>query len=143
MDKYYDLEINILSCILQKPKLMEDIILEDKYFIKHKKLFLFLKEVYQKFGDLDLHIMYSIIKDKYHFMDYIIWLIDVEPAVSNFKKYQQQLIDLFNETKRSKYIREKIYELANNLFVKNIEVDDFRKRVDKIYIDADILYKNR
>lgn len=143
MDKYYDLEINILSCILQKPKLMEDIILEDKYFIQHKKLWLFLKAVYQKFGDLDLHIMYSIIKDKYHFMDYIIWLIDVEPAVSNFKKYQQQLIDLFNENKRSKYIREKIYELANNLFVKNIEVDDFRKRVDKIYIDADILYKNR
>jgi hypothetical protein len=76
-------------------------------------------------------------------MDYIIWLIDVEPAVSNFKKYQQQLIDLFNENKRSKYIREKIYELANNLFVKNIEVDDFRKRVDKIYIDADILYKSK
>lgn len=143
MDKYYDLEINILSCILQKPKLMKEIVLEDKYFIKHKKLWLFLKAVYQKFGDLDLHIMYSIIKDKYHFMDYIIWLIDVEPAVNNFKKYQQQLMDLFDENKKDKYIREKVYELANQLFVKNIEVENFRNEVDKIYNDADVLYKNR
>jgi hypothetical protein len=141
MEKYYDLEINILSCVLQKPKLMENIILEDKYFIKHKKLWLFLKAVYQKFGDLDLQIMYSIIKDKYHFMDYIIWLIDVEPTVSKFNKYQQQLIDLFNETKKEKYIREKIYELANNLLVKNVEINEFKNKVNKIYNDADILFK--
>lgn len=141
MDKYYDLEENILSCILQKPKLIEKVRLEDKYFIKCKKLWLFMKAVYQKFGDLDINIMYSIIKNKYKFMEYITWLIDVEPNINNFDKYQDQLMELFNENKKDKYIRENIYELANNLLVKNIEVDDFRCRVDKIYDNADILFK--
>lgn len=141
MEEYYDLEINILSCIVQNPKLMEEVILDDKYFIKCKKLWLFIKAVYQKFGDLDLNIMYSIIKNKYKFMEYITWLVDVEPNLSNFNKYQQQLIELFNENKKDKYIREKVYELANNLFVKNISIDDFRCRVDKIYDNADVLFK--
>ena len=141
MDRYYDLEINILSCILQKPKLIDKVILEDKHFIKFKKLWMFLRACYKKFGDLDLKIMYSIIKNKYQFMEYIEWLIEVEPSTQNFDKYQQQLIDLFNENKKNKWIRENIYDLANNLLIKNIEVEDFRCRVDEIYNNADRLFK--
>ena len=63
MQYYYDLEINILSCILQRPQLMEKSILEDKHFIKHKKLWLFMKAVYKKFGTFDFVIMYKIIKN--------------------------------------------------------------------------------
>ena len=37
MNKYNDLELSILSCLLQKPSLMNEIRLEDKRFIKNLK----------------------------------------------------------------------------------------------------------
>ena len=46
MNRYNDLELSILSCIVQKPELMEQVILDDKYFVKHKKIWLFLKSFY-------------------------------------------------------------------------------------------------
>ena len=51
---YIDLEISILSCLLQKPELMEDTILEDKYFTKHKKIWLFMKAFYKRFNNFDI-----------------------------------------------------------------------------------------
>lgn len=141
MNKYNDLELSILSCIIQRPNLMNKVILEDKHFVKHKKLWLFLKAFYKKFGNFDLTLMLSVSKNKNRIIEYVMWLYDKEPAPSLFEIYQKQLIQLYEETKKEKWIIDSVYDLVNELVVRNIQVKDFRKNVDDIYIKADEIFK--
>lgn len=142
MNDYYNLELTILSCLLQRPELMKDLVDNiDNYFIKYKKLLIFMKAVYKKFGNFDLTLMTSITKNKYRIMEYIELLIDKEPAPSKFKQYQQQLIDLYNETKKERYIIDEVYRLANDLFAKNISVKDFDYNYKIILQKADMFFK--
>lgn len=132
MDKYYDLELSVLSCLLQKHDLMNEVILDDKYFIKHKKIWLFMKSFYKKFECFDLTLMVNISKNKYRMGEYIAWLIDKEPSISLFKQYQEQLIEEFDKNQKEKLIINKIYELSNDLFVGNINLQDFKNEFYKL-----------
>lgn len=140
MKNYYDLEINILSCLLQESKLMEHIIVEDKHFIKHKKLWVFMKAFYEKFHCFDLNLMYSVANNKFEMISYIEWLVNVEPAPSRFMKYQKQLIELYEQSKKEKWIKEQIFELANKLYVGTIDLSTFIDRLNGIYDKSDELY---
>ena len=141
MNKYIDLEVSILSCLLQRPQLMENTILEDKYFVKHKKIWSFMKAFYKKFGNFDLKLMMSISKNKNMVVEYICWLAEQEPAPSLFKEYEKQLIDLYNETKKEKWIIEKIYDLSNELYVRNIKLDEFQNKIKEIYKNAERIFE--
>ena len=141
MNKYVSLETCLLSCLLLKPKLMDNIKLEDKHFIEYKKIWLFMKSFYKKFGNFDLNIMYSVASNKYNFLEYMTWLVDATPNVELFEYYQQQMLDLYNENKKDKYIIEEVYKLANDLFVKNITTNDFKHKVVAIYRNADEIFK--
>ena len=138
---YTDLEISILSCLLQRPELMENTILKDMYFVKHKKIWLFMKAFYKRFKNFDITLMMSISKNKYRMSEYICWLVEQEPAPSLFKQYEKQLIDLYNETKKEKWIIEKAYELANDLYVRNIKIEDYIDKIKEIYNNADEIFK--
>ena len=142
MEEYYNLETNILSCLIQKPELMNKLILEDKHFIKTQRLWQFMKAFYNKFHTFDLALMFSICKDKYRLMDYFEWLTDSYPASESlFDKMQQQLILLFEESKRDKWIINKIFELSNQLYVRNIELNDFLVKVNETFDKADEIFK--
>lgn len=142
MNKYNDLELSILSCLLQRPSLMNKVIFEDKHFIKHKKIWLFMKSFYKKFGNFDLTLMMNISKNKYRMIEYILWIIEKEPAPSLFEQYQTQLINEYNQLKKDKWIIEEIYKLSNDLLIKNILVEDFRNKVDEIYNNAENIFNN-
>ena len=142
MKGYDDLELAVLSCVLQKPKLMENTILKDKYFIKHKKIWIFLKAFYKRFKCFDLTLMYSISKNKYRIVEYIAWLIDQEATPSVFKQYEEELVNKFYEKKKDKYISEKIYELAMDLICRNISLEDFKSRLEKVYKNAELIMKD-
>lgn len=142
MKEYYNLETNILSCLIQKPELMDKLILEDKHFIKTQRLWQFMKAFYNKFHTFDLVLMFSVCKDKYKLMDYFEWLVDSYPPIeSHFEKMQQQLILLFEESKRDKWIINKIFELSNQLYVRNIELNDFLVKVNETFDKADEIFK--
>lgn len=140
MNKYNDLEMSIISCILQEPKLIEKILTKENYFIKHKKLILFLKAVYNKFRCFDINLMCNACKNEYKLMDYIEWLVQLEPVPSHIDLYLKQLEELRTELKKDKWIREKIYLLASELYVKNITLEDFKNKINKIEEDAKILF---
>lgn len=144
MKQYKDLEISILSCLLIKPKLMEEIIVEDKHFIKHKSLWMFMKSFYKKFGNFDLTLMYSVAKNKYEYEAYLFWMLDTFDGINlyNFEEYQKQLIELYEEIKKDKWIIEEVYKVANDLFVRNITTNDFKQKVDNIYTNANEIFKN-
>lgn len=132
MNNYYDLEINVLSCLIQKPTLMKILILEDKHFIKHQKLWQFMKAFYNKFETFDLILMFNVCKNKYEIIQYIEWLTKVEPAISNFDKYQKQLIELYNQKQDERDKIKRIYELANDLYVGRLEIDIFKNKINDI-----------
>ena len=141
MSKYSNLELSILSCLLLRPKLMENIKLEDKHFIKYKRLWIFMKKFYQRFKCFDIDLMYSITNDKYQLIEYIVRLLECESAPSMFYKYQERLIEQYNESQKEKWVVEKIYDLANELYVRSITSDEFKIKLEKIYNDANEIYK--
>lgn len=141
MKGYDDLELAILSCVLQKPSLMENTILKDKYFIKHKKIWMFLKAFYKRFKCFDLTLMYSISKNKYRVVEYIVWLIEQEATPSAFKQYEEELVNKFYEKKKDKYISENIYQLAMDLICRNISLEDFESELEKVYKNAELIEK--
>lgn len=139
--KIDDLEFSILSCLLIKPELMEKVILEDKHFKRTQRMWQFMKAFYKKFKTFDINLMYSICKDKWQIVEYISLLLEFEPTASAFDKYQKQLIELYEEQEKDKYIIEKVYGLANELLVRNISTSDFKREVDKIYYNADEIFR--
>lgn len=141
MNKYNDLEVSILSILLQKPELMDKLIIDDKYFIKQKKMWLFMKDFYRIFGNFDLNLMFSVCKNKYHLMSYIEQLILSEPCVSLFEEYQKQLIKEYDELKKDKWIREKVYELANDYYMMDLSLEEFKKEIIKTEQKAEEIFK--
>ena len=141
MNKCNDLELTILSCLLQKPELMNNLIVEDKHFQKRKKIWLFMKSFYNKFGNFDLSLMYSICKNKYRIIEYILWILEKDAYTSRFEEYQKQLIEMYEETKKEKYISEKIFEAANDLYVKKISLNEFENELKKIYEKANKIFE--
>jgi replicative DNA helicase len=135
-DEIKNLEMNIMSCLLIKPELMQKLILEDKHFVKHQRLWQFMKAFYKKFNTFDVQLMYSVCKDKWHIINYIILLLDVETTTHNFNLYQKQLLELYEERKKDKFIIENVYKLANELYVRNISVENFKTQIEKIYENA-------
>lgn len=135
-----DLEMSIMSCILIKPELMEQVLLEDKYFVKHQRMWQFMKAFYKKFGTFDTNLMYSVCKDKFQIIEYITLLLEIEPDGHNFEKYQKQLVELYEENKKDKWIKEKVYQLANYLYVGGISTQKFKEGVEAIYIRVDEIY---
>lgn len=140
MNKYNDLELAILSCVLIKPKLIEELVVEDKHFIKNQRLWQFMKAFYKKFGTFDITLMYSVCKDKWQIINNITWLVECECTCKNFEKYQKQLIDLYEEAKMNKWIVEKVYQSANDLYLRNINPIEFKERIEEIYKNAKELY---
>lgn len=138
MNKYNDLELSILSCLLQKPTLMNELILEDKHFVKYQRLWKFMKAFYEKFKTFDITLMFSVCKNRYQLMSFMMTLIEAEPLVSLFNTYQKQLIDLHEENKKEKAMINVIYKLANDLYVRNITLDEFKNEIDKIYIKKEL-----
>lgn len=135
-----ELEKSILSCLLLKPELMEQLILEDKHFIKNQRMWQFMKAFYNKFKTFDIQLMVSICKDKWQIINYIMLLLDIEVTTHNFDKYQKQLIELYEESKKEKWIIDEIYSLATNLYVRKVELKDFDYKLKKIYEDANEIF---
>lgn len=139
--KIYDsLELDILSCLIQKPGLMDKVKLEEKHFIKYKMLWVFLKAIYKKFGDFDLTIMTTVSQNKFKIIDYIILLIDREPAPSKFETYQNLLLELYQEKKRERFLKDKIYKLATELYIGELDLESFETKLKSGYIQADTLF---
>lgn len=141
MNKYNSLENSILSILLQKPELMNKLIIDDKYFIKNKKIWLFMKSFYARFKCFDLSLMFSICKNKYHLVSYLEQLTLCEPCPSLFEEYQKQLIKEYDELKKDRWLREKIYELANELYVQSLDVNQFKNRLEDLFENANKIYK--
>lgn len=132
---YYNLELNIMSCLLQRPELMNKCILEDKHFKKYQRLWKFMKAFYSKYKCFDIVLMVSVTNDRKNLISYLSWLVEMEPAPSRFEMYQQRLIEMYNESIEEKVIITEIYNLTNKLYVGDYDLISFKKEIDKLLGD--------
>ena len=131
--KNNDLEISALCCILLKPELIETTKLEDKHFHNTQRVWQFMKSFYKKFKCFDIELMASTCKDNYRMMKYIEVIIESEATTHHFKEYEQKLIEDFEKSERDKRIIRKVFKYANELYVNNINIEEFKEIVDDIY----------
>lgn len=102
-----------------------------------------MRTFYDKFGNFDFSLMYDIVDKKEMFMEYMMRLVDFELLPSHFKEYEKRLIEAYKESKKDKWIINKIYELANRLYVRDISTDEFKKSAGEIYDNANKIYEER
>lgn len=140
MNKYTDLEMSIISCFLQQPDLIKKIEGKEDYFIHYKKILLFLKAIYNKFGCFDINIMHEACKNKQTLYDYLAIIFEYSPIPSHIDIYISQLEELRTELKKDKWIREKVYSLSSELYIKNITFEDFKNKLNKLEEDAEKLF---
>lgn len=134
--KICDYEESILSCLLQEPELMKDLIVNENDFYKYKRIFRYFKLFYETFNCLDLTLMVNKIKkgNRHLLVEVYDKLIDFEPTTSYFKIYQDGLLE-YNEEHRKELQEEKakneILELALKLSHDEISLNDFFEEIEK------------
>lgn len=146
MNKYYDLELNILCCLLLEPSLMDSLIIEDKHFVKYQRIWQFMKSFYDKYKTFNTVLMYNICSEKWQLLKYIEMILDtkeIDSHTSCFDLYQKRLIELYEESKKEKWIKQQIFEVANDLYVGNLELCDFQSKIDEIKENAKKLFKEK
>jgi replicative DNA helicase len=141
MYNYSKLEQLVLSTILLKPELIEDKRLEDKYFISSKRIWSFMKAFYKKFKNFDFETMCLAASNKYKIMMYISELMELEPTASRFEEYLNLMIELYNEERKEQWLRNKIYDLATEFYLKTIDYNTFKDSLDRIYKNAEEIFK--
>lgn len=132
MKKYKNLELTVLSCIMQKPELMQGTILKDEYFINYKRIWIFMRSFYEKYESLDFNLMFAVVKDKENFLNTMIELYDFELLPHNFKKYEQALIEAYNQNEEDVKTIERIYNLATQLYVRKIDLKEFKDKMNDV-----------
>lgn len=135
--KINDYEESILSCLLQKPDLMKELIVSENDFYKYRRIFKYFKLFYETFNCLDLVLMVNKIKsgDRHLLVEVYDKLIDFEPTPSCFRLYQEGLIE-YNKEYLQKQKKEKaendILELTIKLSNKQITFDEYFKKTEEI-----------
>ena len=132
----FEIEQYILSCILQKPKLINELFVDINCFSDeyHRRLINFLKRAYERYKAFDVAILTSHLKDKEEqskFTLYFVELLNLLPTTSMFYEYQQLLIDY----RKDNLIRKEI----ENFEKKNITSDVLIERINTINSDSMII----
>ena len=127
--KQYDIENALISCILQRNNLINELYVDASVFKneENKKWLLFLKRMYAEFKSLDFTLLTNEIKDEkdqMRFISYFTEMIVLEPAPSLFYEYQEQLINKYKDDK----IKERVEYYKNN----RITSDDLIEEINKI-----------
>ena len=135
--KINDYEESILSCLLQKPSLMNELIVSENDFYKYRRIFRYFKLFYETFNCLDLVLMVNKIKsDNRHILvEAFDKLIDFEPTPKHFKLYQEGLLE-YNKEHLQELKKERagndIIELTLKLSNKQIILGEYFKKIEEI-----------
>ena len=133
-----DLEENILSCLLQKPELMKELILTEDDFYKRKRLFKYFKAFYDIYGTIDYVLMCHKCKkgNVYELrkaFDNLILLCF--PTTKNFKLYQEELLKYNKEHQKElkeQQQKNEILNLSLKLSRKEITLKEYFEEIKKM-----------
>ncbi len=137
--KQYDVENNLISCILQKPSLINEMFIDLNCFRSdlNKRMIMFFKDFYNKNKNLDVSLMVEGMKteeQKNKFINYYVEMIDITPSPSLFYEYQQKMIDIYKDS----LIKQEIGKYIK----KNIELDELVENINSISNEVMVIKQN-
>ena len=137
--KQYDVENNLISCILQKPSLINEMFIDLNCFRSdlNKRMIIFFKDFYDKNKNLDISLMVEEMKteeQKNKFINYYVEMIDITPSPSLFYEYQQKMIDIYKDS----LIKQEIGKYIK----KNIELDELVENINSISNEVMVIKQN-
>lgn len=137
--KRRELEAYVLACLLIDPKLFNKLIVSEKHFKSYGYILTFFKEFYKRYKSLDIALMMTTVKDESHTqlsitLDY---LMEVFVIPTHFDDYQKALITMAKTSAKEEWLRKKIYEKATELFIGNIDTDEFTREINSLYKNAE------
>ena len=137
--KQYDVENNLISCILQKPSLINEMFIDLNCFRSdlNKRMIIFFKDFYDKNKNLDISLMIEEMKteeQKNKFINYYVEMIDITPSPSLFYEYQQKMIDIYKDS----LIKQEIGKYIK----KNIELDELVENINSISNEVMVIKQN-
>lgn len=137
--KQYDVENNLISCILQKPSLINEMFIDLSCFRSdlNKRMIMFFKDFYNKNKNLDISLMVEEMKteeQKNRFINYYVEMIDITPSPSLFYEYQQKMIDIYKDN----LIKQEI----GRYIKKNIELDELVENINNISNEVMVIKQN-
>ena len=137
--KQYDVENNLISCILQKPSLINEMFIDLNCFRNdlNKRMIMFFKDFYNKNKNLDISLMVEEMKteeQKNRFINYYVEMIDITPSPSLFYEYQQKMIDIYKDS----LIKQEIGKYIK----KNIELDELVENINSISNEVMVIKQN-
>ncbi len=137
--KQYDVENNLISCILQKPSLINEMFIDLSCFRSdlNKRMIMFFKDFYNKNKNLDISLMVEEMKteeQKNRFINYYVEMIDITPSPSLFYEYQQKMIDIYKDN----LIKQEI----GRYIKKNIELDELVESINNISNEVMVIKQN-
>lgn len=126
MQDYNDeIEIGILSCLLTKNKLFDELMLEPKHFIKYRKIIEFLLKCKKKYEVLDSNLLcFDEECPKEMTFEFISELITLLPTTSVFHDYQQRQFDIYKNYN--------LHLLANQYTTSKITEEEFIEQVESL-----------
>lgn len=132
---YGDMEATVLACLLIQPDWFKKTKLDERYFRKYKFLYIFFKEVYAMYGNLDISVLYSCIKESSEkpLTNALENILGVFAIPNHFKEYEDRLIKLYGMSKRDEWLKRKYNEQISLLNVGKIDIDTFRKNINELY----------
>lgn len=143
--KNYGLEFYLLSCLIMWPELMPLIYIDDMYFKNHQKLWQFMKAFYFKYKTFNTALMRNVCADKYAISNYIEMIVDCgpihKPTDFEIDIFQKQLVEDYNQSEKDKWLINKIYELANRLYVKELSIKEFEDKYQELKKVADATFR--
>ena len=127
--KPYSLEESLISCILQRHSLINELFIDLEVFRNpvNKRMIMFFKGIYEKYKSLEITLMFNEVQDerqRNQLIEYYMKIIQLEPAPSLFYDYQEQLLNQYKDGK----IREQINKFSRN----EIDVEQLLADINKI-----------
>lgn len=140
LDSDYDipnLEEAILSCLLQDDTLMNYLIVSEKDFYEYPKTFKYMKQFYNKFQCFDLALMINRVdfKERNQFIDTFVKLKCYETAISNFKLYQETLLEYnrkYEYELKQQDTKKEIFKITQLLKKSEISLSNFFEKVENL-----------
>ena len=128
MLQYEEIERAILNCLIIEPDLFKNIKVNEKYFKKHRRFYIFIKEYYDIFGKFDIPLLKTTCKNPSEALDYIAEIIDTTSIVANFDLYQERMLKMYDNFEKI----EDIHQLEHKLYTRAITLDEFANEIKTI-----------
>ena len=128
MLQYEEIERAILNCLIIEPDLFKNIKVSEKYFKKHRRFYIFIKEYYDTFGKFDISLLKTTCKNPSEALNYIAEIIDTTSIVANFDLYQERMLKMYDNFEKI----EDIHQLEHKLYTRAITLDEFKNEIQSI-----------